>query len=624
MVEDLASKGARPKPLRILFSMRNFWYVKLFDSVIRELASRGHDVHILAERGETNDRAKDWNDAAVALATEYPTVSFGWAPRQVEDDWADLRVMVRLSLDHLRFLAPAYATAPMLGARARRRTPAGFVKMANSAVMGSALGRRVMAWGLKAAERAIPTSEPLARRITEHKADVVLVTPLLTLGSEQVDVLRTTRQLGVPTALCVGSWDHLSSKALIRQQPDQVFVWNHTQMQEAEALHGVARERVVVTGAQCFDQWFGRAPSLARDAFCRRVGLDPAKPFVLYVCSALLEGSPSEAEFVVRWARAVRASADPRLREAGILVRPHPKRGFEWATVSQCGVPQSTVSLEGIDNAVLWPSVAAAPFDHQSKNDYFDSMFHSAVIVGLNSSAQIEGGIVGRAVHTILLPEFHDSQEGTLHYPYLLNGGLLRTARSLAEHVGQLAGSLAEADPSVHHNRGFVENFVRPHGLNRSATPIFADAVERLASLALVPRQDTVFDRALRWALTPAARRASGTFIDHASRERRRREKVRARVGRMATLARQREAEKARVLAERQVRHEAEAREREAALAQAREAKLRVKADKQEAKRRAREARLADSQRRKRRAAWSAKLAFYVKRVMHPFSSVSR
>ena len=33
--------AAKAGPLRILFSMRNFWYVKLFDSVIRELASRG-------------------------------------------------------------------------------------------------------------------------------------------------------------------------------------------------------------------------------------------------------------------------------------------------------------------------------------------------------------------------------------------------------------------------------------------------------------------------------------------------------------------------------------------------------------------------------------------------------
>jgi hypothetical protein len=285
--------ASAPKPLRVLFSMRNFWYVKLFESVIRELASRGHEVHILAERGAHNERARDWNDAAAALAEEHPTVTFAWAPHQVEDDWADLRVMIRLGLDHLRFLEPAYARAPMLGQRARRRTPQAIVALADLPVIGSKIGRRLMAGALRLAERAVPTGAALAECIEQHTADVILVTPMLTLGSEQIDVVRTARRLGVPTALCVGSWDHLSSKALIRQSPDRVFVWNETQKNEAVHLHHVPADRVVVTGAQCFDQWFDRRPTLDREAFCRRVGLDPSRRYVLYVCSALFEGSPN-------------------------------------------------------------------------------------------------------------------------------------------------------------------------------------------------------------------------------------------------------------------------------------------------------------------------------------------
>ena len=52
--------------------------------------------------------------------------------------------------------------------------------------------------------------------------------------------------------------------------------------------------------------------------------------------------------------------------------------------------------------------------------------------------------VVGRPVHTILLPEFQENQEGTIHFHYLLtvNGGLLRAARSLDEHVRLLAESV--------------------------------------------------------------------------------------------------------------------------------------------------------------------------------------
>ena len=44
---------------------------------------------------------------------------------------------------------------------------------------------------------------------------------------------------------------------------------------EAVEMHGVPAERVLVTGAQCYDQWWERRPSRSREAFCRRVGLGP-------------------------------------------------------------------------------------------------------------------------------------------------------------------------------------------------------------------------------------------------------------------------------------------------------------------------------------------------------------
>jgi hypothetical protein len=547
-----ASRSSRP-PLRVLFSMRNFWYVKLFDSVIRELAGRGHSVHILAERGERNEVARDWNSAAAALAAEYPTVSFSWAPSQDDDDWIDLRMMIRLGIDHLRFLKREYAEAPMLGERARRRAPAGIVGLADRPVLRTRGGRALLAAALRRMERALPADPNLAAYVENYPADVILVTPMLTLGSEQIDVLRVARHRGVPTALCVGSWDHLSSKALIREAPDRVFVWNETQKREAVTLHGVPADRVVVTGAQCFDQWFQRQPTLDRGAFCRKVGLDPDRPYILYVCSALFEGSPSEAQFVRRWIEALRTSGDPLLEQAGILVRPHPKRLFEW----------DAVTLDGLANVSRWPRDGVAPFDAASKADYFDSLFHSAVTVGLNTSALIEAGIVGRAVHTVLLPEFYDNQEGTLHFRYLLDGGLVRVARDLPAHVAQVAASLRDSGDGVSHNRAFIEQFVRPRGLAVAATPVFADAVERLAATPIAPARDPAWLPLLRRAMAPMMRRTQGTFADKVGRARRRRERDRARDERQAALQALRVQQKAQLVEERRQRRESKERQRE-------------------------------------------------------------
>jgi hypothetical protein len=102
---------------------------------------------------------------------------------------------------------------------------------------------------------------------------------------------------------------------------------------------------------------------------------------------------------------------------------------------------------EGVD-VTTFGNVAlrgGSPVDSSFRDDYFDALYHSAVVVGLNTSAFIEAGIIGRPVHTILLPEWYENQEGTLHFRYLLDvdGGLLEVARDLETHLRQLADGLS-------------------------------------------------------------------------------------------------------------------------------------------------------------------------------------
>jgi hypothetical protein len=127
----------------------------------------------------------------------------------------------------------------------------------------------------------VPSQAGVDAFLREHRPDLLLITPLIELGSPQLDYVRAARRLGVRSALCVWSWDHLSSKALVRVVPDAVIVWNEVQREEAGRFHGIPAERVRVTGAQCFDRWFDRQPSLSREAFCRA----PACPTTSRSCS---------------------------------------------------------------------------------------------------------------------------------------------------------------------------------------------------------------------------------------------------------------------------------------------------------------------------------------------------
>ena len=224
---------------------------------------------------------------------------------------------------------------------------------------------------LGSVEAAIEPSQAVCSYVAGHAPDLVVVTPLIELGSPQLDYLRAARLLGIPTALAVWSWDHLTSKALIRVRPDRVLVWNQTQKREAVDLHGVPPAQVVVTGAQCFDQWFDRQPSRDREAFCQRAGLAGTRPFALYVCSSLFKGSLPEPSFVRQWIAALRRHPDPAVANLPLLVRPHPQRLAEW---------------HGIDLPAEFPGVTvfgSTPLDVEARADYFDSMYHAAAVVGL-------------------------------------------------------------------------------------------------------------------------------------------------------------------------------------------------------------------------------------------------
>jgi hypothetical protein len=125
----------------------------------------------------------------------------------------------------------------------------------------------------------------------------------------------------------------------------------------------------------------------------------------------------------------------------------------------------------------------------------------------------IEAAIVGRTVHTLLLPEFWDNQEGTVHFHYLLKGpdALLRATTSLESHARELAGILEGHDPDPGRSARFVRTFVRPSGLDVRSTTRVIEALEAVGSGPApapvpVPFRVRCLGPAIRVLLQPYAR----------------------------------------------------------------------------------------------------------------------
>ncbi len=416
---------------------------------LRLLHERGHQLHLAARRVKSGHSHNELQ----SLADECERITYTKLP---SGGGSKLAREVRLALDYRRYLEPRYRDSPKLRARAEKAAPPRLARLPGSL--------------LRAVERSLPPPEAVLRYLRKERPDLVLVTPLIDLGSRQADWLRAAKRLGIRTGFPVFSWDNLTNKGLVRDEPDLTLVWNDLQAREAEELHGISPARIRITGAPVADPWFDWWPSRSREELCAEVGLDPSQPIVLYLCSSEFV-APNEVEFVPRWLERLR-SRGGLLAGAGYLIRPYPDTAQRWVAAGLDG-PQVRV----------WPRFGEAPRDDTSRRDYFDSIYHASAVVGINTTAQIESAIVGRPVHTVLADEFRDTQEGTLHFRYLeADGfGLLHVGRTWDEHAAQLEASIrGEGDDG--RNERFLRRFVRPLGLDRPATPLLADAIEELGA----------------------------------------------------------------------------------------------------------------------------------------------
>jgi len=469
--------------MRLLFILNRMAHVRHFDRAVRLLADRGHEITLASQDDDVELRG--------VLAAQ-PRITAMSAPRNRTDDWVSAATAVRRTRDYVRYLHPRYASAKLLRGRAFEKLVASVSDNSEGLddswselllQMPKPEQKRVDAL-LKKIETAIPIDPGIHAFVTDQQPDVVVLSPLVGIGFTQADFVKSARALGVPTAMLVFSWDNLSNKGLIHEMPDRILVWNATQRQEAVKLHGCPADRIVITGAPRFDPFFEMRPATSREEFTSGLGFDPARPIITYLCSSKFVAAQERA-FVQRWITELRNSNDPALARCNLIVRPHPAGGGDW----HAG-PRTVIRWPGVYKEKASISRPFADTDTVVMNSpmqnadlvLHDTVYHSAAVVGLNTSAEIEAAIVGRPVFTIVEPSAK-GQKGTLHFHYLLkaNGGHVELAESFEEHCAHLSRALAGQEDRTA-IATFLRTFVRPHGIDTPVTPFVADAIESLSS----------------------------------------------------------------------------------------------------------------------------------------------
>jgi hypothetical protein len=450
---------------RILFVLHEPGYFRFYGPTIVELGRRGWEVRLAFDRPDKRDTPQ------VPQGAGPEVVSLGALP-EVRGNRLEA---LRSAMDYLRYLEAPFAGAAYLRRRAEKTLAPSFrfltrIPRLPRVIMGLTI--RLM----RLLERAVAPDPAIVHFVRALAPDAVFVSPLVTpgpIGERQTEVVKAARAVGVPAIVGTASWDHLTSKGLVRTVPDALLVWNDAQVREAVDLHRIPRSRVIVTGAQSLDHWFEPVPPGSTAAFRAGLGIVPGRRVILFAGSSRnMAPGTSEVSFVRRWAAALRVASSLELRDAFLMVRPHPTNADAWRTEAP------------IPGVVVHPrEYSGIPLADAEVEVFRQSLLASDAVVGINTTAMIEAAVLRRPVLTVRDVEFTHSQSQTLHFGHLPieAGGCAVVAGHLDDHVRQLEDVLREPTASLEAARRFVQRFVRPCGDDQPATRHVCAAIEALA-----------------------------------------------------------------------------------------------------------------------------------------------
>lgn len=449
--------------MKVCYCLRSLAHWTYHESIVLPLCEAGHSVRVLFDRKWSG---KEPGDAAQRCAALYPSLRIEWSLRR-EDAWRPLLFSAREIRSYASYLRRE-GQAEFYTQRWLRYLPC-FVRW----VAGFAWGRKLIASGFaekvfRTIEDRVPADARIVAWLREERPDVVVASPTNLRFSEETEYLKAAKALGIPTALPVLSWDNLSTKGLINLIPDVLLAWNRMHAEEAEAIHGIPRDRIVITGAPFLDKWF-RARSDESDVreLERQTGIDPRQPFVLYLGSSA-NIAKDESGLVLGLAKALRASDDPRLREMTVLARPH-------------GANQGPFKAIDEPNVKAWLRDQLLPDTEEGFAAFSAAIRRSVAVVGLNTTGMVDAVLADRPVIALLPEEYSRSNAAeAVHFKLLLDAEMYERARTPQECVPLLA-ALHTTDARKDARRRFALNFVRPQGLDQPAGEVAARAIEKLA-----------------------------------------------------------------------------------------------------------------------------------------------
>ncbi|QBZ97901.1 CDP-glycerol glycerophosphotransferase family protein [Flavobacterium sangjuense] len=182
-------------------------------------------------------------------------------------------------------------------------------------------------WGLVRIRKKINESERKTLYYHESLTTLEREKPAIVFCTNQrhittVAPLLAAKDLGIPTATFIFSWDNLP-KATMVVETDYYFVWSDYMKDELLFYYPYIKpEQVIVTGSPQFEMHFDKNNLLPKEEFFRQNGLDLSKKYICFSGNDETS-SPDDPKYLIDIAEAVR-KLNAQGNNIGIIFRKSP------------------------------------------------------------------------------------------------------------------------------------------------------------------------------------------------------------------------------------------------------------------------------------------------------------
>jgi hypothetical protein len=447
--------------MKILFALDNYIKYYAVDDVVRELYRRGHEIVIVIGHDKESPVS---DDALQKAAADMPSLRVEpLIKRKV------LRKVVRTLREILNYahILTNEDKRPWDAIKWGRFFEPGIWKIISSTMGKKMLKNQVIQKILRVMERIIPVAPEVKKHLRDINPDIVVAMPLISGDSREGEYVQAASALHIPSAFSLFSWDNSSTKGTFHSQPDFHIVWNEPLAQELVHMHGIPRHAIHITGAPRFDQ-LGNNYILPREEFCRAAGIDPSRKFILYAASTFIldsrhRKSIGEDQLILKMADVLLENAETA--DLQILVRPHPQNAEIIPALHK----------ENLRNLTIYPQVGELPTTEEKRRKFYNSIFHSAAVVGINTTAFLEAAVIDKPCVTVV-EEIAMATHQLPHFHHLADAGFLETAHQVEELAAIFGRILQGSDAKAEQRRKFVGYFICPTG--SSSVQSYANLVE--------------------------------------------------------------------------------------------------------------------------------------------------